>query len=220
MGAKFKSFSTTNNSHAEIFSEPKNGYVGDVGSKEMTGTDKMALNTLYNCETVSSQVIIQFMNEENARFNSQFKLLDNKPFAVQCGWQDLWETSDSVITFDRLTIDEISGGSGHNGGLNINMGVFIVPLGHGFSGVWAITYSFSAWQYSGQYNQAWIFINGEQISESEHYTYNGDMAGDDSLGSRTLYMRLEAGDAVTLRTGSIEYLSRMTLCFELVRGNN
>ena len=186
----------------------------------MTGTDMMALNTLYNCETVSSQVIIQFMKEENARVNRKFKQLKNKPFAVQCGWQDLWKTDHSVITYDRLTINEISGGSSHNGGLDINTGVFTVPLDHGFSGVWALTYSFSSWQYSEQSNQAWIFINGEQISESEHHTYNGDMAGDDSLGSRTLYMRLEAGDAITLRTGPIEYLSLINLCFELVRGDS
>ena len=183
----------------------------------MTGTDKMALNTLYNCETVSSQVILQFMKDENARINSQFKQLENKPFAVQCGWQDLWETDFRVINYDRLTINEISGGSGsHHGGLDINTGVFIVP----FSGVWAITYSFTSWQYSGQSNHAWIFVNGKQISESEHYTFNGDMAGDDSLGSRTLYMRLQAGDAITLRTGTIEHLSLINLCFELVRGDN
>ena len=89
-----------------------------------------------------------------------------------------------------------------------------------FSGVWAVTYSFSSWQYSNQTNTAWIFVNGEQISESEHSTFNGDKAGDDSLGSRTLYMRLEADDAVTLRTGTIQYLSLINLCFELVRGDN
>ena len=141
----------------------------------------------------------------------------NPPFAFQCAWQDGLTSDNSVITYDRLTYDEISGGSIYNvtGGLDINTGVFTV----GFSGVWAVTYSIQSWQYSGEYNQAWLFINGEQISESEHYQYNGDMAGDDSLGSRTLYMRLESGDNLTLKTGTIQYLSQITLCFELVRGD-
>ena len=181
----------------------------------MTGTDKMALNTLYNCETVSSQVLMQFMKEENARVSREFKQMKNKPFVVQCAWQDYWKTPYSVITFDRITYEAFVGGSGGNGGLDINTGVFTV----GFSGVWAVTYSIQSWQYSGEYNQAWLFINGEQISESEHYQYNGDMAGDDSLGSRTLYMRLESGDYLTLKTGTIQYLSQITLCFELVRGD-
>merc|ERR1712241_244474 len=36
----------------------------------------------------------------------------NPPFAYQCAWQDDWRADNSVITYDRLTIDEISGGVG------------------------------------------------------------------------------------------------------------
>ena len=204
------------NSHAEIFAEPKNGYVGDIGRQEkMTGTDKMALNTLYDCETVSSKVILQFMKEENARIKREFKQLKNQPFAVLCAWQDYWNTAHTVITYDRITYEAVVGGPG--GMMDINTGVFTV--GRGFSGVWSVTYSIQSWQYSGEVNHAWLFINGEQISESEHYTYNGDMAGDDSLGSRTLYMRLESGDQVSLRTGEVQYLSQTTFCFQLLRGD-
>ena len=187
---------------------------------EMTGTDKMALNTLYNCETVSSRVIMQYLKEENTRVKREFKQMKNKPFVVQCAWQDYWKTPYSVITFDRITYEAFVGGSGGNGGLDINTGVFTV----GFSGVWAVTYSIQSWQYSGEYNQAWLFINGERIAESYHNTeYYDSCCGQyeghiQSLGSRTLYMRLESGDTVSLRSGTVGHgLYQVTLCFQLAQ---
>ena len=45
----------------------------------MTATDKMALNSLYRCETISSIILMDYMREENERANNQFKLLkDNE----------------------------------------------------------------------------------------------------------------------------------------------
>merc|ERR1711997_839666 len=78
----------------------------------------------------------------------------NPPFAFQCAYKYEWTADNSVITFDRLTFDEISGGDGGDGGddgLDINTGVFTV--GQGYSGVWAVTYSIRSWQFSGQTNQ-------------------------------------------------------------------
>merc|ERR1712154_520084 len=129
----------------------------------------------------------------------------NPPFAFQCAWQDgAWNADNSVITYDRLTYDEISGGSIYNvtGGMDINAGVFTV--GQGYAGVWEISYSMIFTQYSGNSNSAWLHINGEQIAESEHYTRYYDSEGWVwSLGSRSLYMRLESGDTITLRTGEL-----------------
>ena len=73
----------------------------------------------------------------------------NPPYAFQCAYKHEWTASQSVITYDRLTYDEISGGSIYNvtGGLDITTGVFTV--GHGFSGVWAVSYSIRSWQHSG-----------------------------------------------------------------------
>merc|ERR1712113_1246176 len=78
----------------------------------------------------------------------------NPPFAFQCAWQNKWYADNSVITYDHLTYDEISGGSIYNvtGGLDINTGVFTV--GHGFSGVWDVSYSIVSDQHSGDYNLA------------------------------------------------------------------
>ena len=142
----------------------------------------------------------------------------NPPYAFQCAYRGSWTANNSVITYDRLTYDEISGGSIYNvtGGLDINTGAFTV--GHGFSGVWAVSYSIRSWQHSGDGNQAWLYINGEQLEESYHTTYYAYSEGYvGSLGSRSLYMRLEAGDTISLRAGSIYELYYITLCFELAQ---
>ena len=144
----------------------------------------------------------------------------NPPFAFQCAYQGgYWSADDSVITYERLTYDEISGGSIYNvtGGLDITTGVFTV--GHGFSGVWTVSYTMRSYQDSGEENQAWLYINGEQIEESIHRTGYYDSEGwVNSLGSRSLYMRLEAGDTISLRTSEVGHgLGHITLCFQLAQ---
>ena len=140
----------------------------------------------------------------------------NPPFAFQCAWQDYWSAANSVITYDRLTYDEISGSSMYNvtGGLDINTGVFTV--GQGYAGVWGISFSIQSNQNPGQRNQADLYINGRKIDESHHGTSYDNSGGNVvSLGSRSLYMRLESGDTITLRTGEVDGLYDITLCFNL-----
>ena len=73
-------------------------------------------------------------------------------------------------------------------------------------------------QTSGQHNQANLYINGEKIEESFHNAYYGGSEGAvGSVGSRSLYMRLESGDTISLRTGDVSYLYEITLCFELAQ---
>ena len=93
--------------------------------------------------------------------------------------------------------------------------------GQGYSGVWQVSFAIRSAQYSGETNQAWLYINGEQIEESRHNTYYYDSEGHvASLGSRSLYMRLESGDTISLRTGEIGYgLWHITLCFELAQSD-
>ena len=76
-------------------------------------------------------------------------------------------------------------------------------MGHGFSGVWAVTYSMVSeamgpWGAEGHINMANLYLNGERISESHYLTYGQGYLGYGYLGSRTLYMRLGEGDEVTL----------------------
>jgi len=143
----------------------------------------------------------------------------NPPFAFQCAYQGSWNADYSVITYERLTYDEISGGSIYNvtGGLDINTGVFTV--GQGYAGVWEISYSMGSWQDSGEYNQAWLYINGGRIEESVHWTYyDGSEGRVWSLGSRSLYMRLESGDTISLRTVIVGHgLYEITVCFNLAQ---
>ena len=126
---------------------------------------------------------------------------------------------DSVITYDRLTYDEISGGSIYNvtGGMDINTGVFTV--GQGYAGTWEISFSFVSEANSGEINRAWLYLNGEPIEESYHYTgYYSSEGIIASLGSRSLYMRLESGDTISLRTGVLGYgLEYISLCFNLAQ---
>ena len=143
----------------------------------------------------------------------------NPPFAFQCAWRENWLKDDRVITYNRLTLNEMSGGSTSNvtGGLDINTGVFTVP--QGFSGVWAVTYSIRSLTFNDEKNWVWLYTNGEEIEESflNAYYISGTFGEVSSLGSRTLYMRLEAGDTVTLRTGQTGELFQITLCFQLAQ---
>ena len=141
----------------------------------------------------------------------------NPLFAFQCAWQDGWNADNSIITYDRLSYNDMSGGGIiHNvtGGLDIVTGVFTV--GHGFSGVWTVSYSIASVSTSESANQVWIYLNGEKIEESRHLTYITAWTVQ-SLGARTLYMRLEEGDTVTLRTEAVLSLHDVTLCFQLAQ---
>ena len=144
----------------------------------------------------------------------------NPPFAFQCAWHGgYWTADNSVITYDRLTYDEISGGSIYNrtGGLDINTGVFTV--GYGYSGVWEVSYSIRCHQDSGEENSVWLYLNEEQIEESylnAYYDRSEGWVG--SLSSRSLFMRLESGDTITFRTGEVgNGLYQVNLCFQLAQ---
>ena len=212
----------------KINSEPLNVDVGDVGSRgEMTGTDKMALNSLYDCESVSSKVIMQFMREENNRLNMEIRKLksedsqiknDLRPlriFSYQCAHKNRWTAANSIITYDKLMISSMSGMSG---GLDINTGVFTAGQG----GVWSVSYSFKSRHFSG--DEAVLYLNGANLMESFHDTFHaGSSRGEvRSVGGRTLYVRLEAGDSLSLDTASLRNggLYEITLCFELTRADD
>ena len=84
--------------------------------------------------------------------------------------------------------------------------------------MWTVSYAIRSIQFSGDSNAAYLYVNGNKIEESVHYTvYTGSEGSVYSLGSRSLYMRLEAGDTISLRTGTIQFLYEITLCFELAQ---
>ena len=114
---------------------------------------------------------ITVTEETDVLLRGMVNQVSNQPFAFQCAWKGQWGSGDSVITYDRLTTDEISGGSIYNvtGGLDINTGVFTV--GQGYSGIWEISYSLGSGHISLEESSGWLFINGERIEESRYHTY-------------------------------------------------
>ena len=190
---------------------------------KMDFTDSIETRDIQMCELEEEMKSltgrINVTEETDVLLRGMVDQVRNPPYAFQCALKYEWTDADSVITYDRLTYDEISGGSIYNvtGGLDINTGVFTV--GQGFSGVWKISYGIESYQDNGDQNLAWLYINGEQIEESVHWTYYDGSGGHVStLSSRTLYMRLEAGDTISLRSGKLGHgLYEITLCFELAQ---
>merc|ERR1712110_338817 len=154
---------------------------------------------------ITKDVFTEAIETRDIQMRGMVDQVRNSPFAFQCAWKKgPWTAADSVITYDLLTTDEISGSSMYNvtGGLDINTGVFTV--GQGFSGVWEVTFSIQSNQQSGETNQADLYINGRKIEESHHGTRYKDSQGEVlSLGSRSLYLRLQSGDTISLRTGTV-----------------
>ena len=137
-----------------------------------------------------------------------------KPFVYQCGYRSkMKNTGFAVITYDRLTINSLSEDSG---GLDIDSGIFTA----GHTGVYSVSYSMESKSDNGKPNMVSLFLNDKKLKESEHMSYyrsdmNGRTSFVHSLGSRTLYMKLVAGDKVKMKTGNYHELSHITLCFEL-----
>ena len=103
---------------------------------------------------ITRDVFTDVIESRDIQMRGMVDQVRNSPFAFQCAWkQGPWTADNSVITYDLLTTDEMSGSSMYNltGGLDINTGVFTV--GRGFSGVWSVIYSIQSNQKSGETNQ-------------------------------------------------------------------
>merc|ERR1712119_221696 len=207
-----------------MFSCPDSGWTTqaeEMASLEVKMTNIMDRITKMEAEMVAKDEMVEVRDKRIAVLEAAMETKDNPPIAYQCAWKDAWTADYSVITYDRLTFDEISGG---DGGLDINTGVFTV--GQGYSGIWEVTYSVRSFQYSGEANQAWLTINGattgQEIWESVHETsYGGADGWVASLGSRSLYMRLESGDTISIKTGNVGHgLEHITLCFQLAQSDS
>lgn len=133
------------------------------------------------------------------------------PVAFQCGWRrNDWTEDNSTITFDRLTISSLSG---VGGGLDTYTGVFTA----GFSGIWSVTFTVRSFKPKTEANNTvWLDLNGEKVEETLLLTYYlGPEGYVGSQESRTIYLQLDKGDEVSLKTGEVYSLSYITLCFEL-----
>ena len=148
---------------------------------------------------------------EKTYLDRKLTKIENKPYAFQCAYKTKWTAPNSVITWDKLTINSLSRVTG---GFNLSTGEFTV----GKSGVWEVTFSMVAPNASGQGIYSFLFINGRKLTESEYGTsYHNSKGWVKSLGSRTLFMNLNQGDKVTLQTGKLtgDALWQSNLCFHL-----
>ena len=144
---------------------------------------------------------------------------EDQPWAFYCAWQDYWIYDDTTITYDRLTFYSKSDGSESNNntrGFDITTGVFTV--GQSYGGIWSVSFAIKSQTHSGESNTAYLYLNGQRIEESYHFTFYSGQGYVDSLGARTLYMRLEEGDTLSLTTGKIGWgLYDINLCLHLVK---
>ena len=71
---------------------------------------------------------------------------------------------------------------------------------------------------AGELNFIFIYLNGDKVGESKLSTFykNQGSGAIYSLGSRTIYLELERGDTLSLKTSSVGKLYDITLCLELV----
>ena len=165
--------------------------------------------------SISTSVSLSSLEEEVRGVRSRHS---ESPYSYTCGWREEWTNvalDNTNITYERLLY---SSTSGMDGGLDITTGVYTAWI----SGTWSITYSSTSVQYSGDIIQAFLFVNGQMLVESQYWASYFESDGRvSSLGARTLHLHLNAGDTVTLGTGDQGHYGEfsglwyITFCVEL-----
>ena len=108
-------------------------------------TNIMDRMTRMEAEMVAKDEMVEVLKDAMETKDQRIAVLEdqvrNQPFAFQCAWRNgFWTEANSVITYDRLTTDEMSGSSMYNvtGGLDINTGVFTVGQGDIQHSYWSL----------------------------------------------------------------------------------
>merc|ERR1711936_950658 len=169
-------------------------------------TEKQGLESKVN--SLESR-IIKLENDKTSKERRLTKI-ENKPYAFQCAYQDNWTAEKSIVKWDKFITNLMRGVTG---GLSLSSGEFTV----GHSGVWEVPYTLRSANERESWSNAYLYINGRRLSESEFHTGWFDSVF--SMGSRTLFIKLNRGDKVTLQTTGLNgnglYLN--TLCFHLAQ---
>ena len=178
-------------------------------------TDIMDRMTRMEEEMALKDARIGELERSQSELMSAVSRHEETPYSFTCGWREQWVLDNSNITYERLLY---SASSDLNGGLDITSGVYTAWI----SGTWSITYSSTSVQYSGDIIQAFVYVNGEMLLESQYWASYFESSGRvSSLGSRTLHLHLNAGDTVTLGTGDQGHYGEfsglwyVTFCVEL-----
>lgn len=136
--------------------------------------------------------------EQNKMEMEQQKMRLELQKGVWCGYKGGWSTGNAKIPYDKL-LHSSTNMEDPGIGLNIQSGVFIVPV----TGVWRVSFSLRSALNTGQWNQVYIYHNQQKIEETLHDTYSEDY-GVISAGGRELITRAERGDTFHLGTARMD----------------
>merc|ERR1712212_1408892 len=175
---------------------------------------------------------VERLEKENAEQSTKLAKLEAKVakeagYLMTCAQRNSWPTRrNDTITFDYLTanFNNADSAGGADGQLDIAMGVFTSLT----AGVYEVTFS----------GVSVIEPGGETESSSDQYFYlvhNGESEGDEAewwsradpgnvgdtydMGSRTVILRLQVGDTLSLKTGGAYYngfIDNLTFCVKLL----
>ena len=80
-----------------------------------------------------------------------------------------------------------------------------------------MTFSMVSVVESGQYNWAFLYINGDHVTESQHTTHHSESGKVVSSGGREVTREVSQGDTIELRAISMDGFSlRIHFCAEYV----
>merc|ERR1712061_712201 len=143
-----------------------------------------------------------------------------------CGYRGQWWSSNSVITaYDNLLLSE-----GDAGTLDASSGVWTTHV----PGIYMVTWSLQNRLEGDEHNHIYLSRNGALIYESEHRSYISDPTSSSSWiykpassdrmiyeqGGRTMLLRLDAADTLSLRTTRFQAVAdRITFCVYLLTAN-
>merc|ERR1712212_4475 len=139
--------------------------------------------------------------------------LRDLPFEMVCAYQDKWTVSNSIVAYDRISVEFNNSDrpGGADGSMNIETGVFTTVT----SGYYIVTFSGSvALVGAGESTLMYLHHNGAPVEESRCVTAMGGIVDriQDQV-SRTVILHLLAGDTVDLRTQqNSDSVNVITLC--------
>ena len=113
--------------------------------------------------------------------------LRDLPFEMVCAYQDDWRASNSIVAYDRITVEFNNNNrpGGADGLMSIETGIFTAVT----SGYYIVTFSGYLHVLGGEYTRIELFHNGVQVEESRFETSVGMGSGDNFIhdqGSRTV----------------------------------
>ena len=144
-----------------------------------------------------------------------------------CGYQDYWSPV-GTINYDSLTFSASNNMNYAATPLDINTGInslffyyldichfsgiFTVPV----SGAWRLTYSVASLVNSGETNYCYLYLNGDLLTETKHWTYSetGQVM---STGGRVVTVEASAGDKIEVRAYEMDgYYYQILYCAEYI----